>query len=482
MGAETVRVGRTALPPSLGNPFTAAGRPSSGLWIAMYDGLSQIGPGGTLEPALALSWQNTSATTWVFRLRPNVSFHNGEPFTAAAVVATINFLLSEEGRGLFVGAEMRGVASIRSIDDLTVEFTTTVPDPILPKRLSIVYIVDPGTLARAGIRGVATQPVGTGPFQLVDWGDTTRRTVFRAAETSWRKANIDGLEMIMLPDASTRLQALLSDQIDIMEGFSPDDADVLIQRPYRHHSTPAPQVMSLAFRNMRDGDAPLNDKRVRQALNYAVNRQQIAGAIGHGRVEAASQGTVQGVFGYNPDLQPYPYDPARAKALLVDAGYPDGFSITVEVITGFVVSDSLVYQSAVQDLAAIGVDVDLRAVPYATWLGRFISNDWHDTDAFSFVSTALFYDTSRSLSVYSCDRDPPFFCEPDFMKGYREADREMDPVKREQKLKHLMAEMKELAPALWLTTVTHDYAVHERIQGFAAGPMGIMYDRIRLQP
>ena len=479
--AETVRVGRTALPASLGNPFTAAGRPSSGLWIAMFDALTQIDSAGVLEPALALSWENTTATTWVFRLRPEVWFHNGEPFTAGAVVATIELLLSDTGAGFYVAAEMQNVTAVRAIDDLTVEFRTTRPDPILPSRLSIVYIVEPKALEKGGLVGLADHPVGTGPFQLTDWGHSARRTTFHAFAESWRKPQVERLEMIWLPDAAARLQALLAGHLDIMEGFSPDDADALTDRPYRHHSQPAPQVMSLAFRNVRDDETPLKDKRVRQALNYAVNRQQIAQVIGHGHVEAASQGTVPAVVGHNPHLEPYPYDPAKARALLAEAGYPDGFSLRVEVITGFVVSDSLVYQSAAQDLAAIGVDVELQAVPFVTWLSRFVDNGWGRTDAFSWVWTALFYDTIRSLRRFSCARDKPFFCEPGFMAAYYDAEGDMDPISREQKLMTLMADMKDLAPALWLVTVTHDYAVHERIQEFAAGPMGILYDRIRLR-
>ena len=111
---------------------------------------------------------------------------------------------------------------------------------------------------------------------------------------------------------------------------------------------------------------------------------------------------VAGVVGYNSDLKPYPYDPGKAKALLAEAGYPDGFSLRVDVITGFVVSDSLVYQTAAQDLAKIGVDVELRSVPFATWLGRFVRNDWGDADGFSWAWTALFYDTIRPLTRFSC--------------------------------------------------------------------------------
>jgi peptide/nickel transport system substrate-binding protein len=288
--------------------------------------------------------------------------------------------------------------------------------------------------------------------------------------------------MIWLPDASARLQALLAGHLDIMEGFSPDDAEALAGRPYRHYSQPAPQVMSLAFRNVRDEDAPLKDPRVRQALNYAVDRQEIAQAIGRDYVAAASQGAVAGVVGYNPALAPYPYDPKRARALLAAAGYPNGLSLRIEVLAGFIVSDSLVYQAAADDLAAVGVDVQLQVVPYATWLSRFMGNSWGNTDAFSWAWTALFYDAARALRPFTCVRDNPFFCDAESTAAYQDATREMDPAQREEKLMELMTVVQGLAPALWLVTVTHDYAVHRRVKGFAAGPMGILYDRVRFHP
>jgi peptide/nickel transport system substrate-binding protein len=481
--ADTLRVGRTTLPASLGNPFTSAGRPSSALWTALYDALTQISRDGRVLPALAQSWELRSPTTWRFTLKPGLTFHNGEPVNASTVVKTFRFLSSSRARQFFVAAELKNVQSIDRIDDWTLEFETIEPDPILPRRLSLVFIVAPEMLVPERVDELSLFPAGTGPFKLDNWGRSSGRARFTAFSASWRKPQVDALEMIPLEDAPARLQALLSDQVDIIEGFSPDDTELLDEVLYTYISMPTAQVSSIAFRNVGNPDSPLQDKRVRQALNFSVDRQQIAAVLGGPKIEAASQGTVVGVVGFNPDLKPYPYDPERARTLLLEAGYPNGFPLDVDVITGYVASDALIYQKVAQDLATVGVDVRLNETPFVTWLSRLMTNDWGETDAFSIVwNSALFYDSIRILETFSCARTVPFFCKPSFMGGYNSALMEMNPDVRERKLQSLMIEFYDMAPALLLTTISHDYAMHTRVKGFGALPIGIAYERISLGP
>lgn len=481
--ADTLRVGRTTLPASLGNPFTSAGRPSSALWTAMYDGLTQIDSDGRVLPALAQSWSLTSPTTWRFTLKTGLTFHNGEPVNASTVAETIQFLSSSEGRQFFVATEVKNFRRVTRLDEWSFEIETLEPDPILPRRMSLVFIVAPERLQSDTLGTLPLAPAGTGPYMLDDWGRSSGRSRFRAFTASWRMPKTDTLEMIALEDAPARLQALLSGQVDIIEGFSPDDVDVLAGQPYRYISLPTAQVSSIAFRNVGNPNSPLQDVRVRQALNLAVDRLLVAEIFGGAGIEPASQGTVAGVIGFNPELRPFAYDPDRAKALMADAGYPDGFRLTIAVITGFIASDALIYQKVAQDLAKVGVEVRLQETPFVTWLSKLTTNDWGQTDAFSFVwNSALYYDSSRVLQTFSCARPNPFFCEPSFMPDFNDALKEMDFGAREKKLQTLMAKMYDLAPALLLTTVSHDYAMHDRVKGFEALPIGIAYERISLEP
>ena len=149
---------------------------------------------------------------------------------------------------------------------------------------------------------------------------------FEAFTKSWRAPQqISGLELWTVPNATSRIQALLTCQVDVLEAIGIDDVPDVEAAGFRVWAFGSGQVSSIAFRTVGNPDSPLQDKRVRQALNYAVDRKMIANMLFGGSAEAASQGAGAGTFGYNPALEPIPYDPARAKTLLSDAGYADGF-------------------------------------------------------------------------------------------------------------------------------------------------------------
>ncbi len=476
---ETLRVGRLENPPSLGNPFTTVGLPSSGVWTAVFDGLTMIDERGDLAPALALSWHNETPATWVFRLRPGVTFHNGKPFTAGTVAKVVEYLRREENSSLYVSAEVKDVVSVTVRDDLTIAFETREPDAIFPRRFNIIMMVEPDILDSVGMNQFALDPVGTGPFTLVDWGAQTQVTVLEAFADSWRAPQaVDRLELWNLADPNARITALASGDLDIVEGLSPDDEHITRGNGARLVTVPVPAVSAVALPNVGDPASPLQDKRVRQALNYAVNKQAIASALLHNRVEPASQGAAPMTFGFNSALEPYHYDPERAKALLSEANYPDGFPLSIEVLL-VSASDDLVYQKVSEDLGRIGIDVEVRGIPFPQWMTKYMNNSWGETDAFSFLwDSSAYNDVSRPIRNYSCTKPKPFFCDPHIMPLIDESYRETDPSKRELLLKTIMAEMRDLAPSIFLVTGTTGFGVSERIDRFVVRPHGIMYEQI----
>ena len=481
---RTLRVARNAAPPSLGNPLTSVGQPGSGLWSVLFDSLTVIGPDGVLQPALATSWDLVNDTRWVFHLRPGVLFHNGVPFDAHAAAAVLTFLKAKEGRRFYVSTEVDTIAAIEVVDDLTLALETTVPDAILPKRLALISVPEPGAWRRLDPEGFAQAPVGTGPFFLTDWGRTSGRMQFEAFTQSWRAPQqIRRLELWTVSDATTRMQALLTGQVDVLESISFDDVPDVEAAGFRVWTFGGAQVSSIAFRTVGNPDSPLQDVRVRRALNYAVNRQLIAEVLYGGRAEPASQGASATTFGYDPALKPVPYDPDRARALLSEAGYADGFPLIIEVLTGFNTIDTLLYQQVAQDLRSAGIDVTVRTPPFATWLRKFVSNEWGDTDAFSFMwDSGSYADAVRPVRNFSCAKAVPFFCEESIMSLIEETDRIMDPVERERHLQGLMARMRELAPALLLTTASQRVATSPDIAHLALNPPNIAYDSIRFLP
>lgn len=481
--ADTLRVVRTELPPSLGNPFTTVGQPSSGVWGALFDTLTQIGETGALEPSLALSWEAVEPTRWVFKLRPGVTFHNGVPFTADAAAETIRFLQTPEGQRFIIGAEVRGIQSVATPDDLTLEVTTLSPDPILPRRFAILFMVEPGAWKAAGADGFAQAPIGSGPYRLLDWGKTSGRTRLAAHEGSWRKVlGPKTLELIHVADSASRLQALASGQADVGEGLSPDDVAQL-GRGFKIEQRFVPAVTSITFRTVGVENSPLRDQRVRQALNYAVNREAIVQAFFGARGATTGQGASRFTLGYNPNVKPYAYDPAKAKALLAEAGYAKGFPIKVEVFVGFGPNDAAIYQQVAADWQAIGLKVNLQQTPFANWLRKYLSGEWGDTDAFSLVwDSSAYNDAIRPIVNFSCLKDKPFFCEESIVPLIRQSQTEMDSATREALLQEIMAKLHDIAPSLWIATGSATYAMTDKIATFAARPHGIYYERITLKP
>lgn len=480
LSAETLRVGGTQPPGSLGNPYGGIGPPSSMVWTAIYDGLVRFDDVGAIQPAIALAWENISPHQWRFHLRRNVKFHSGRELTAHDVVRNFEYLLSAEAQKYIVASRMNVVDKVEASDDYTVLFTTHEPDAILPKRLSFVMMVDPDAWVELGPDGFALKPVGTGPFRLTEWGAGNSRIILEAVNDSWRKSSsVDRVEIRTISDPAARLQALRSGQIDVAWGLGPDDLSVLSKSVYTSTVVSAPNIMSVALRNVGNDDSPLQNKAVRQALNYAVDKNSIAQHILGGVTQPAGQGAVAGTVGYNEAIQPYSYDPEQARRLLAEAGYADGFPLVLELTTNLLPADALIYQKMAEDIRAIGVDVELREIPWSNWIRKYTGGEWENAGGFSLTwNSAPMYDAVRPLEYFSCLKAAPFFCDRDIANRILTSNTVMDPVARENQLKSIMADVHDLAPAIWLVNSVYLVGMTNRIQHFAATDLGVSFDEV----
>lgn len=475
--AKTLRVAAISPPISFGAPFS---RDEGGfIRPSLYDGLTLVTRTGELKPALAESWTTENDTTWVFKLRPNVVFSNGEVFDAAAAEAALKTLIDPAMR--FPRAlDVTGIASVRARDALTLEIITAKPDPLLARKLNMVPIPAPKAWATLGPENFAKAPVGTGPYTVTAWGGAG--LTLEAVPTSWRKAReITRVETTIIPDPSARIQALLSGGVDLALGLGPDHMEDVKAAGLNVRITPMINVSVIAFRTVRDDAAPLKDVRVRQALNYAVDRDGIVREIMAGTTRVASQGVVQGAPGYNADLKPYPYDPAKAKALLAEAGYPNGFNLAMLVYGGLLPNDTTMFQKVAQDLGAVGVKVELRSMTFPDYARRLFNGDWEGVDAFSngWLSVGL-GDPMRAIDQFSCGYNAPFFCEPAMMPMIESVRYEMDPAKRDVLMQNLMAEYRTSAAALWLIEFAFITGFSPIIQNFDTRADGILYEAITL--
>lgn len=449
---DTLRVGVPGLPASYGDPYRGEGTPGTHTWSAIFDGLTMLTPEGEIGPALAQSWETDDGRTWRFRLRTGVRFSDGTLFDAAAAKASFDWLLSEAGKGSVIGSRLRDVAAVEApAPDLLVVHLKRV-DAVFPKRLPSVAIVGPAAWARLGPADFAKAPVGTGPYRVVAFDERRRRAELVAHDGGLRQPGARHLQIIELADEGVRQQALISGDID-MARVGIDEIDYLKSRGVTLQATGAMQVMSLAFVvEGKPAGNPLADVRVRRALNMAIDRPAMARTLLQGMARPANQPGPRGTLGHDAALAAIPHDPARARALLAEAGFAQGFTLKADVVIGSVPADALIYQAMARQLADVGVQVELRAIPFPVFLRRYLTNDWGDANAFGLSWNAGPYnDIQRPLENFSCLKKPkPFFCDPALAEAISAAGSELDPVRRLAMLKALSAAHQEAAPALFL--------------------------------
>jgi peptide/nickel transport system substrate-binding protein len=472
---EPLRIGIIDFPATRGNAHQALGPPYFLLWPAFFDGLTEIGPDGRARPALAVSWEARDPNTWVFRLRPNVVFSNGEALDAAAVVETITYMGRPESARFSVYNAYRGVSAARAIDDLTVEIATDRPDRLLPNRIGAIRIYPRRYWREIGPEGFARAPVGTGPFTVEKWSDT--RITSRANVRSWRRPRLDALEFHAISEAPQRLQALQAGSIDISFGLTPDDRDAMAAIGGTLRPRPRGNVEVISFLTLRP--SPLQDRRVRQALNYAVDRERIVKTLLGGTTVAATGPAARGVFGRDDSLVPYPYDLGKARELMRSAGFANGFDLPTEVVVGGSIG-SAVFQQVASDLAAIRVNMILTPVPQAKILRGAYEGAW-DGLAFSMNYGSLPYmDALAALRLHSCLWQTPWNCVPELARRVEEAGAAFDLGERERLTQALVRDVRDDAPAIWLFEEAPLDGIAARVRNYRAAYSFVNYEELEL--
>lgn len=478
--AATLRVAISNPPIGRGNPYQASGPTNSYVAPAIFDALTVVDAGGKLQPGLALSWSSDpGARVWTFRLRPNVTFSNGAPFDADAVVAALTYLTGAPMLSDLVRLEFADVAAFRAVDPLTVEISGRQPMPLLPWAASVLYVVEPAIWRRLGPQGFAAAPVGTGPFRVERWGSAG--IMLAAAEHSWRRPKVQNLEFVFQQDATSRLQSLLAGRIDIAVGAGPEDRGAIEAAGGRLVPVPVPSVTAIMLLPDKAG-SPFADVRVRQAINYAVDKDQLVSSFYGGAMPPAGQPAARTAVGYDAAVAPYPHDPARARALLAEAGRGDGFSFVIEAPVGSTGSDGAIYQQIAQELAAVKVEMIVRSVPGVRFGQIFRTGAW-EGDGFAFLYTASpTFDVIRALKYYTCAAEPLVFCDPAATPLFAEAEQAPDIETRAAIARRIMARYHDQAAALFLYESPGFHGVAATVRGFRMENQRIAFDEIDVAP
>lgn len=274
---------------------------------------------GALQPLLATEWHQAGPEQWVFTVRDGVTFSNGAPFTAKDAAFSIDRAVNSELQcnvdGYVFGDEKLKLATP---DDHTLVVNTATPDPILPLRISFIEIVPTTTSTTEKVR----EPIGTGPYAIEDW-EYGQKLWLKRNDTYWGKKPAFAMaEYQWRSEGSVRAAMITNDEADIATSLGPEDGAGDRGVPFQNNETTALRIQAT--------EAPLNDMRVRQAINYAVNRTGIVNALFRGLGQPAAQLIPSGVVGYNDQLHIWPHDPAKAKQLIA-AAKADGVPVDKQI-------------------------------------------------------------------------------------------------------------------------------------------------------
>jgi peptide/nickel transport system substrate-binding protein len=412
----------TPLFPSLGtgNPYQAFRLPTILPTLAVFDTLTVVDRDGTIQPWLATSWSSGDSTLWTIILREGVVFSNGVPLTSEALVVSHQYMSSPDGLIETIGSNLANIETVYALSELTVEITLKEPDAFFPFRMALWKIPEPESWQASTPATIPQIVAGTGPFMI---SKATRNKFFMEPNPlAWNKAKASGLVITLIPDQLARVQAISSGAADIALQIGLSDRPSIEAPGGRLVSRPSAQVQYIGFAKEHFDETPIADMRVRQALNYAVNKDAIAQIIFEGEVAPTGQLLQPGAPGHVPELEPYPYDPERARALLVEAGFADGLEMTMRVAPASP-DDPVVFQQIATDTAKVGVRLTLQQGQPGSMTLFLFNGDFKGAELFSMASRGL--DSLGDYRIRAClgltGNHKPFFCDRQTMDVYAQA-------------------------------------------------------------
>ncbi len=414
----------------------------------------------SVAPLLATSWKQTSPTVWRFELRKGVKFHDGTPFTADDVVFSF---ARASGDGSDMKSNTTDIKEVRKDGDFAIEIETKGPFPILPDVITQLMILskkwcedNKATMPvdrRKGIENTASfKANGTGPYRVRERQPNVR-TVFTRNPTYWGKIEGNVQEVIFTPIANpaTRVAALVSGEIDVMEPVPVQDVARINASPNaRVIAGPELRTIFLGMDQKRDellyssvkGKNPFKDKRVRQAFYEAIDINGIQRTVMRGASRPTALMVGPGINGWTAEQDKrLPYDIEAAKKLLADAGYPNGFELTMNCPNDRYVNDGQICQSVAANLARIGVKINLATETKGTYFPKILRRD---TSFYLLGWTPTTYDSHNALTaLMACPDDKTgagqfnlgAYCNPKVDELTKKIQSETDKPKRDAMIK-----------------------------------------------
>lgn len=442
--------------------------PSMNILINIFDTLVTRDNNNNLQPSLATDWKTVNDTTWQFKLRKGVKFQDGEDFNAAAVKYSIERLLDPKTKSPIV--ELSDVKEVDVVDDYTVNIVTKTPDPILPNKIVLFggVIVPPQYIKEKGDDYFAKHPVGTGPFKFVSW-EKDNKIELEANADYWGGApSVQKLIIRIIPNAADVISALKTGEVDLAYDGITSDVAAELQSSSNVKVETIPWIRTFYINIDTQSKTPLADQKVRQALNYAIDVPTMIKTILGGEAHQVSTLIPAQNFGYDKSVGAYSYDPAKAKELLAQAGYPDGFSTKLDATS----EDASVVQAIAGQLSQVGVKVTVNLMDSTTLVSNIKAKK--ASPLYFMGNTGWTMDALSNFQSYvRSDRRYNRFPSTQLDKLVDIEEQTIDSAARQKAFTQIQQILKEQAPYIFLYQKDLQVAMQKNVS-WATNSIGIM--------
>lgn len=430
----------------------------------VWDALMDVDPNtGEYKPALATSWKWIDPVTLEMELRQGVKFHNGEKFDADDVVYTLNFI-SDPANGVKTQSSVNWIKNCEKLGEYKVRINLKEPFPAAFEFLSGAISIYPNEYyAKVGPDGMGLKPVGTGPYKVTEV-EPGQKIVFEKNENYYKDSpkgqpTIGKIVQRTIPEVNTQIAELISGRLDWMWRVPADQAEKMGKMPML--SVVSGASMRIGYLTMDAVDktgqkSPLNNVKVRQAVSYAIDRQAIIDALVKGGAKIVNSACFPSQFGCTDDVVKYKYDPAKAKQLLAEAGYPNGFKTPF-----FAYRDRPVAEAMMGFLNAVGIQTDFSYLKYAALRDKIRANEV--PFAFMTWGSNSINDVSAITSVFFKHLGDDLAMDDEVKKWLDEGDTSVDPEARKAAYAKALKKIAEQAYWLPLFNYTVNYAFSKNL-------------------
>lgn len=362
-------------PPRTMNPHGSDADSNLSVMSNFFEGLLQRNTKGELKPALATSWERIDSLTWRFELRKGVKFHNGNDFTWEDVQYTFEERLENPDVSEFIsfGSAIESVERVDG-DDWVIDITTKDPIPYFVQNLHQVFIVDKESTEKRSQGDVGTKPIGTGPYVFEEWvkGSYLR---MNANEEYWEgEPEVQKAEIRPVKEASTRLATISSGEVDILQGI-PVTMYESVENNNKLEVVKRPSRRAIYLGLSDDEELPTSSLKVRKAMYMAINEPELIEKVMFGHATPAAQIPDPPTTGYSEEIERLEYNPEKAKELLEEAGYEDGFEITLSAPNDRYVQDEQIASTVASYLSKVGIEVEVDAKPKSVYFEEVMNNE-----------------------------------------------------------------------------------------------------------